>query len=313
MRLSFPQAEHKDVVVHTGEIRIGSDSDNDVVLVASSIAPRHARLLIDRRGYLLFVERDARVHVNGRPVKEFALLRLGDLVSIDSVNMQVKPDADASIRAPADHTLVANNQAERPPKVALRAVQGPLFGRAIPIRNKLTVGKADGCDLVLDDPAVGAHHATIEYLDNAVLLRGSADTQVNGVPVRDAVLHPGDQIAFDRNRFLLEAPGLPVRPVESAQVAQVAHSGPNVQVTQTMRAIRLEPAAPAAPAAPPIPVPLPSADHAPELAASPTNEPAPAGEAEEEGQGPWRLIAAAILIALGIALLLLGGIPGVSR
>ena len=38
---------------------------------------------------------------------------------------------------------------------------------------------------------------------------GSANgTFVNGVQVRNAVLHPDDQIAFDQNRFLLEAPGM---------------------------------------------------------------------------------------------------------
>ena len=67
MRLSFPQAEHKDVIVHTGEIRIGSDPDNDVSLVSSGISPRHARLLIDRRGYLLFGLYDQNPEWSGEP------------------------------------------------------------------------------------------------------------------------------------------------------------------------------------------------------------------------------------------------------
>jgi len=57
--------------------------------------------------------------------------------------------------------------------------------------------------------------------------------QVNGVPVRDAVLAPGDQISIDQHRFILEAPGLPSR----GQTLAV-RGGP-VAHTQTINAVRV--------------------------------------------------------------------------
>jgi len=68
---------------------------------------------------------------------------------------------------------------------------------------------------------------------------GSANgTYVNGVQVRDAVLFTGDQLAFDRNRFLIEAPGTPTRPL-GLDVQDIS-AKPRVEVTQTLQAIRLD-------------------------------------------------------------------------
>ena len=48
-----------------------------------------------------------------------------------------------------------------------------------------------------------------------VLLRGLGNepTLVNGIPVRDAVLGPGDQVVFEgQHRFVVEFPSLPAPP-----------------------------------------------------------------------------------------------------
>ena len=38
-----------------------------------------------------------------------------------------------------------------------------------------------------------------------------AGALVNGLRLKTAVLHTGDQIAFGRDHFLIEAPGMPLR------------------------------------------------------------------------------------------------------
>jgi pSer/pThr/pTyr-binding forkhead associated (FHA) protein len=155
----------------------------------------------------------------------------------------------------------------------LRGVSGAYFGKIVPLRGKLTIGRGSDCDLVLDEPEMSRRHAMIENSGDLIYLRdlGSANgTFVNGVQVRDAVLHPDDQIAFDHNRFLLEAPGLPSRD----QLVIDERNAPNI--TQTMRAVRL-----------------------PEESAPP---PRSANGARND---IWWLIGAAALIGMGIALLLL--------
>jgi pSer/pThr/pTyr-binding forkhead associated (FHA) protein len=280
MRLHFPNKEHDDLLVAPGETSIGSAADNQLVLNRNGIAPHHAVLYVGDRGFVLSVVADARVHVNARPVREKAILRLGDIVSLDTLQFILKPDRDASILTdvPAS-TAKAGDEAQTrtrnvPPKAVLRGVSGSHFGRIVPLRGRLVIGRGSDCDLVLDEPEMSRRHAMIETTGDMLFLRdhGSANgTFVNGVQVRNAILHPDDQIAFDHNRFLLEAPGLPNRE-QSAAVSE--HDAPNI--TQTMRAVRLPD------------------DDKPALA--------PNSAARND---IWWLIGAAALIGAGIAMLLL--------
>ena len=328
MRLSFPKGEHPDVLVPPGELTIGSADGNAIVLKSDGIKPQHASIVVDARGFTLIVRQpETHTHVNARPVRERAILRLGDIVSLQSVNIVLKPDRDEAIRPPPPASAEADQRdaaarddpsRQGPPRVVLRAVAGPYFGKAIPITGRITLGRADNCDLVLDEPEVSPSHAEVRVSTGSIALRdlGSANgSQVNGVAVRDALLFSGDQISFDRNRFLVEAPGMPTRKdiptvqgvvIQPAQVAAAnatAGSGEqrNPQVTQTMRAIRLEPGQPNPVA--PAPTPAPAAPTPAPVAAAPAA--APAESANEPAYNPWFLIAIGAMIAVGITLLLM--------
>lgn len=293
VRLSFPNGEHADVIVAPGETTIGAAPDNSVVVTGAGVSAHHAAIVADPRGFTLLV-RDpaARTHVNARPVREKAILRLGDVVSVDAVNIVLKPDSDASIEpapaggpgpAPGAEGDVETRYRVSPPRAVLRGVSGPYFGKVIPIHGRIEIGRGAECGLVLDEPEMSRRHAMIEVTPDEIYLRdlGSTNgTYVNGVQVRDAVLHPGDQLAFDRNRFLIEAPGMPPRRNEPRTPTSTPAVDRQPQVTQTMRAIRIdEPAAPADP---------------------------PPAEAQGGGWNPWALLAAAVLIAGAFALLILG-------
>jgi len=96
------------------------------------------------------------------------------------------------------------------PRVILRGVSGALFGRSVPVLRRMNIGRADDCDLVLDDPVVSRLHAEIERNFDEILIRdlkSANGTFVNGKRIREAQLHEGDQIAFDQQRFLVTAPG----------------------------------------------------------------------------------------------------------
>ena len=291
MRLSFPNKENEDVLVAPGDTAIGAAADNVVVLKLPGVADHHVRLGVHERSVVLSVlDNQARTHVNSRPVREKALLRLGDVVSLDTVQFVLKPDRDDSIRRnvptskpipPPTPDVDANATVARqiPPKVVLRGVSGSYFGKIVPVRGRLVIGRGSECDLILDEPEMSRRHAMIENTDDGIYLRdlGSANgTYVNGVQVRDAVLHPDDQIAFDRNRFLIEAPGMPTRKEADANAPAAAAEEPNI--TQTMQAIRIPNQA------------------KPDLA--------PSSREEKTRTDIWWLIGAAALIGLGLALLL---------
>lgn len=291
MRLSFPNGEHADVKLAPGEIRIGSDPDNEVVLQGDGVRPRHASVVIDRRGTMLRVQSpDALTHLNSRPVIELALLRVGDLVTLDDIRMALKPQDEAALK-PAGETVEDSNAQDfgAGSRVALRGLSGRYFGRAMPLLKPLTIGSDSKCDIVLDsDSGVPSRMATLEISPEGAYLRGvekSCVFQVNGVERSDVTLHGGDQIAFEQDRFALEAPGLPAR--GNVQPAP-AVAGPPVPITQTLRAITAEDVAGAG-SAPPPPESAPDEDDGPPAAS------------------PWLLVLAGALIAAALAMLFLHG------
>lgn len=317
VRLSFPNGELADVLASPGETTIGSASGNSVVLKCDGIRPHHATILSDARGITLFVsDPDASAHVNARPIKQLALLRLGDVVSLQSVNLVLKPDNDDAVRAPPESVFSEEQHNEAPggdfiargapPRVVLRGVAGPYFGRAIPITERLTLGAGKDCDLVLDESDLGAKHAEIRVRPGLGIfmrdLGSKSGTTVNGLQVRDAVLFTGDQLSFQQNRFVLEAPGMPTRkdqptltsstvsPKAASSETRPSASGP-VLVTQTMKAIRPED------------VQAAEAKQKATAAAKKTAE-LPLAPAKD-ASSPWLLIAIGVMIAVGIALLLM--------
>jgi hypothetical protein len=111
-----------------------------------------------------------------------------------------------------------------PPKMALRGVTGAYFGKIIPLTGRLIIGRDNTCDVVIDEAEVSRQHAVIEATPLGVMLKdlGSANgTFVNGAWVHNAELRIGDQIGFDRNRFLVEAlgDGTKPRPVSTSTTA----------------------------------------------------------------------------------------------
>jgi len=288
VRLSFPNGEHTDVKLAPGEIRIGSASDNDVVLRGEGIRPHHASVLVDNRGVILRVHtRDAWTHLNARPVVDLALVRGGDLITVDQVRIAIKP-LDESALKPAGTSAPDPAQQEfgAGSRVALRGLSGRNFGIAVPLLKPLVIGREASCDIVLDDDnALALKHARIEIAPEGAYLRsvdGRSEFEVNGVVRSDATLHGGDQITFRQDRFLLEAPGLPAR--GTARPA-AAPSAPPALITQTLRAITAADVAGATPPPPDLHEALPI----------------------EPAASPWLLILAGALIAAALAMLFLHG------
>jgi predicted component of type VI protein secretion system len=104
--------------------------------------------------------------------------------------------------------LAATRVRKLPPKMALRGVSGTYFGKVIPLTGRLTIGRGSECDLVIDEAEMSRQHAVIEATPIGLHLKdlGSINgTFVNGAWVHNAELKAGDQIGFDRNRFLVES------------------------------------------------------------------------------------------------------------
>jgi pSer/pThr/pTyr-binding forkhead associated (FHA) protein len=206
LRLRFPNRQQPDLVLGPGLHAIGRDLVDRPVIVDDP-GQAIAQFCVDRRGVWLQVREGTRgLHVNGRPVRRMALLRAGDAVFVDGNEWLLLGDTPPS--APAD-SMPSSNDANSDPRMVLRGLGGPHHGRSITLDQQRTVGRLPECDVRIDDAAFADRHARLEPHAEGVVLRdlGSHEGSiVNGWPMRNALLRPGDQVVFDTQRFVVEAP-----------------------------------------------------------------------------------------------------------
>jgi len=193
---------HRIVRHASGNVRLVEDTQGALLL---------AQFCLDRRGLWLQVANGVRgIHVNGRPVRRMALLRAGDAVYADGVEMVLRAGLAPQTRIPAAPPAegVAGDA-----QMLLRGVGGRHHGRSFTLEQARLVGSEAGADILIDDAAFAPRHARLEPHDGRVLLRdlGSHEgSVVNGIAVRDCWLQPGDQVVFDaQHRFVLEVPVQP--------------------------------------------------------------------------------------------------------
>lgn len=211
MRIEFSHSAREDFHWTQASLRIGSAPDNDLVLATAQASAHHLRIQQDRRGWVLQVlPSAARIYVNARPVRERALLRAGDILSVGDCRMLLRDDDDPARREP----LTAPRSGYC--TVALRAVAGPLSGRVLPLDERLELG-AHG-RYPLDLPQEENASFCIFRRDGGLWLEAGQGLsvryplRVNGVAVQRTTLRPGDQIGLVAHRFVVDAPGLEPEP-----------------------------------------------------------------------------------------------------
>nr|WP_227255473.1 FHA domain-containing protein [Stenotrophomonas maltophilia] len=208
----FSQQQQPDQPLRPGVQRIVRHANGSVRLgEAGNGALLLAQFCMDDRGLWLQVGNGIRgIHVNGRPVRRMALLRAGDAVYVDGVEMVLRGEAESLLQAPSPDGEDAGDEQR-----LLRGVGGLHHGRSFTLSRARVIGRGTEADIAIDDPAFAEQHARVEVHGDRVLLRdlGSADgTCVNGVAVRHCWLQPGDQVVFDgQHRFVLEVPRDPRR------------------------------------------------------------------------------------------------------
>ena len=203
-----------------GPVHVGSAPDNDIVPVGAGVDPHHATLTADARGLLLTVQPACqRVYVNARAVREKALLRYGDTLTLGANKFLLAADvAPAEIQNIGD-PIVGIGYA------GLRVMSGAASGQLLPITPELRLG------------AGSRHFGDLSYAcrvaqteDGLIFESESAAPRVNGWRCQRVCLSPGDQIVLGEHRFVVEAPGLPCEAEVIEQpvtVAPIVEPGPD--------------------------------------------------------------------------------------
>jgi len=143
-------------------------------------------------------------------VRERALLRAGDSLSLGDCRMLVRDDADLDAR---DTALPTESRCT----VALRPVAGPLSGRVVAVGDRLELGSTHGAlplELPGNDPAL----MVLAWDDGELVLDASRvparhAVRVNGIKTVQASLQPRDQVGIAAHRFIVDGPGWVAEPV----------------------------------------------------------------------------------------------------
>nr|WP_255783726.1 FHA domain-containing protein [Lysobacter chinensis] len=209
--MQFPNRERSDLPLGPGVHALGRDDGGLPVLVDD---PDRGimQFCIDRRGIWLQLRDDVRgIHVNGRPIRHMAMLRMGDVLHVDGYQVSLigpepapPPDGQPGSTGSSGAAMV------------LRGVGGAHHGRAVVLDRPLLVGRQRACEIRIDEPGFAERHARLEPHPEGVILRdlGSQHgSRVNGWPVRHAMLTPGSQVMFGtQQRFVVEAATMPQHP-----------------------------------------------------------------------------------------------------
>lgn len=198
MRVVCIHPARDPVTCGDGPVHIGSASDDAIMLAGAGVAPRHLTLVADARGLVLSIRPGCqRVYVNARAVRERALLRHGDTVTLGANKFLVTSDS-----APPrfDHTEPTVAKAGQ---VALRIVSGTASGQSLAVAPELRLG------------AGARHFGDLGYTCRVtqagaglVFESDSTAPRINGWRSSRALLSPGDQIVLGEYRLVVEAPGL---------------------------------------------------------------------------------------------------------
>lgn len=210
MKLSFPNDDHGEVVIDRGTVSLGGAPGNDVVLESEGVADSHARLSREADGLYVRPVGEADVYVNGRRIRDRTRVEAGDVLGIHKVQVRLMQAAEAGAGAAGAGAEPRPDPTRVRPAITdwqLRGVSGDSFGRVVPLQGRMTVGRGEGCDIVLEATEVSRQHAALEVAPEGVVvedLDSSNGTFVNGERVRKKQAGRGDEIAFDKLRFRLE-------------------------------------------------------------------------------------------------------------
>lgn len=201
--LHFPGHEHPDLPLRTGMNGLCRDPDLDRALM---LTPGGGSSLIefcnDARGLWLHVSEDVRgVHVNGRPVQRLSQLHIGDCIHCEGIEMQL---SDARPRQPQQ----MESGTPAPSRLLLRGHGGAMHGVSVVIKDILHVSAAGNLH-TSNVPQAIAQLQPISDSRAYMRVTGACEAlRLNGWPVVDTWLQPGDQLLFAPDcRFLVESPG----------------------------------------------------------------------------------------------------------
>ncbi len=128
------------------------------------------------------------------------------------------------------------------PKLAV--LSGPLLKSEFPVAAVLSIGRNSSNSICLEDTTVSPVHCRISCDNERSLLvdlDSDSGTFVNGIPVKQRVLAPGDQIAIGSSLFIFEVERTPAPARSAVQLDEDPATGTQVQQLRKDELVYLHP------------------------------------------------------------------------
>jgi pSer/pThr/pTyr-binding forkhead associated (FHA) protein/tetratricopeptide (TPR) repeat protein len=207
-----PGTPDRRIVLQEGVLSIGRADDNDIVLSDIGVSRRHAKLHISDN----VVEFEDNGSGNGSLFngRRFKRQRLndGDEIVVDPFRLQVLLAAEtdeANLSTAATMKLGGLDEGfGRLELVSNHRMQRTAF--ELPPQGTVTLGRGEGNDIILPEPAASRVNSEIVGRDGAWLIRDRASangTFVNGLRVREQMLRDGDKLRIGTVELKFFAPG----------------------------------------------------------------------------------------------------------
>lgn len=255
-------------------LTIGRDKTNNLVINDEGVSVFHAEL--QQEEGKLFLRDTGSVNgtfLNGEPVSKRIEVKVGDIIRLHLVELQIIDPTKAPPEPPAQ--AIKRDVPKPAPLWQVKAMTGVISGRMFPIEGTNVIGRDPHCDIVVGGAHVSRRHAEFSVRSHQLWVKdlGSSNgTFVNGKKFEETALQNGDEVKFDAMIFKVVGPAEPAvqndfeeeaertqfRPVVNIPVAKPAPKHPSPPPAN--HAPKASPAPAPAPAAPrPAPAPAPAA------------------------------------------------------
>jgi EmrB/QacA subfamily drug resistance transporter len=182
-RVAEPGVQHP---VEDRPVMIGRLAGSDVTLDNPNVSRQHA-LIHSEDGRMLLRDLGSAngTYLNGERIAGEQALHDGDIIGV------------------GNDALVFHNDIERARPRLVAVSDG---NEEVPIYRAMTVGRAKGSDIVINDPSASRHHAEVLLEGGDILVRDLETlngTYINGQPIAgEAAIAPGDIVVFGSTPFL---------------------------------------------------------------------------------------------------------------
>jgi len=225
LKLRYKDTKQNAVWLLEPAVRIGTGSQNEMVLEDTEVGETHANILVEHEKLVLEnCSKGLPVYVNGQSVKDRIALVANDILLLGSTQLQVE---DPKIARSAKPQAKVASTASPLSAWALKSNHSALNNKVFTLGAETLVGRSKDCDITLAAAHLSRQHARLTIENDRLHVKdldSSNGTFVNGRRVTEARVSRGDELRFDSLAFGVIGPAddldkTTIRPVVSVKSA----------------------------------------------------------------------------------------------